>query len=401
MRSPPPSLPPLTHSEELRGAVKLVVQATVQVTEVVQEMHIAIGGGPELLGRPLARVVRALTAPTYASIKGITRVVGGGLDLALKQLGPTLGESKPGPEREALLGALNGVIGDHLAETGSALAIPMQLRQAGAALADPIPNPRERLLLFIHGSSASDGCWTRRGPHLGASLAEALDATLLDLRYNSGLHISINGAQLSALLEEACAAWPVPLREIIVVAHSMGGLVMRAACHSAEDAGHAWRGHLRSIFFLGTPHHGAPLERYGNTFETALGWTTASAPLARLGRLRSAGVTDLRFGNVLEPHWQGRDRFERHPDPRQILELPVGVDCYAVAATTAPTVSPSPPSDGMVPVASALGHHTNPALCLDFPPQRQAVLTGRSHLDLLDVSEVAQQLRAWLNLTTG
>lgn len=394
-RSPLPPTPP-SHAEELRGAIKLVVHATVQVTEVVQETHIGIAGGPELLGRPLARVVRTLTAPTYASIKGITSLVGGGLDLALRQLGPVLGSSTPGPEREALLGALNGVVGDHLAETGNALAFPMQLRQAGVALRGSVPDPKERLLLTIHGSSASDGCWTRRGPHPGLALAQALDATLLDLRYNSGKHISTNGAELSALLEETVADWPVPLAEIVVVAHSMGGLVIRAACHAAEEAGHAWRGRLSDIVFLGSPHHGAPLERGGNIFETALGWTTASAPLARLGRLRSAGVTDLRYGNVLDAHWAERDRFHPHDDPRARLDLPEGVRCFALAGTLSAAPGASLRSDGLVPVDSALGRHESDALRLEFPPEHQAILYGKGHLDLIDAPEVIDQLTRWL-----
>ena len=89
--------------------------------------------------------------------------------------------------------------------------------------------------------------------------------------------------------------------------------------------------------------------------------TRYSAPFARLGKIRSAGVTDLRFGNVIDEHWQGRNRFELGTDARTPVPLPTGVDCYTIAAE----------HDGLVPLASAMGEHPNPALRLDFPPSRR------------------------------
>src|SRR3954451_25353276 len=94
------------HVDDLRGLGKLAIEATKGVTDVVQAMHVAIGGTP----------ARLLSAPVFASIRGITSLVGGTIDIALAQVAKVLGHSVPGPEREAMLAALNGVLGDYLAE---------------------------------------------------------------------------------------------------------------------------------------------------------------------------------------------------------------------------------------------------------------------------------------------
>jgi hypothetical protein len=69
--------------------------------------------------------------------------------------------------------------------------------------------------------------------------------------------------------------------------------------------------------FLDTPHHGALLERGGNWVNLCLGLSPYTAPFARLCKLRSAGITDLRYGNVLDEDWQGFDRFEHAGDLRR------------------------------------------------------------------------------------
>jgi pimeloyl-ACP methyl ester carboxylesterase len=109
---------------------------------------------------------------------------------------------------------------------------------------------------------------------------------------------------------------PLPI-ELVIIAHSMGGLVSRSACHYGKVAGHSWLNHLLKIVFLGTPHHGASLERAGNWIDIILEISPYSAPFSRLGKIRSAGVTDLRYGNILDEDWKGRDRFEL----REITEV--------------------------------------------------------------------------------
>ncbi len=391
------------HADDLRGATRLAVEATRGITDLVEAMHNRIGAGPDLLGRPLAAPVRFVNGLVYGSVRGVTGLVGAGIDLALAELAPLLGESLPGVERDAIVAVLNGVLGDYLRETKNPLAIESELRRGGrrlaldaAGLRAALGEPRSRVVVLVHGSSMSDLGFSRAGHDHGAALERDGGFSSVYAHYNSGLHISTNGAELSALLEALVAAWPAPVDEVVLVGHSMGGLVARSACHAAEAAGHAWRAKLTKLVSLGSPHQGAPLERGGNWLDFLLGVSSYSAPLARLGKIRSAGVTDLRFGNVLDEHWQGRDRFELGRDRRTKLALPSGVDCYAVAGTTSADGPGGLLGDGLVPVESALGRHRDPALDLGFPPDHQCVVTKTGHLDLLSSPEVYAQLAAWL-----
>jgi pimeloyl-ACP methyl ester carboxylesterase len=392
------------HGEDLRAVAKLAVHATKQVTEVVEEMHVTIASGPAILGRPLQRPVRAIAGLVYGHVRRVTGLVGRGVDGALSLLEPLLGESEPGPERDALEAATNGVIGDYLHEIGSPLAIQMAFRSGGQslplearALRVRLPGAGPKLLVLLHGSSMNDRQWTRCGHDHGAALANDLGYAPVYLHYNSGLHISENGHAFAKLLEQLVAAWPVEIDEIALLGHSMGGLVARSACHAAEQEGLGWRKKLTKLACLGSPHHGSPLERSGNLLHSLLDVTSYSAPLSRLGRLRSAGVTDLRFGNVRGEHWEGVGRFEHRRDTRCALPLPEGVAAYAIAGTTATKALKKLPGDGLVPVDSALGRHRRPELTLAFPEQHQWVALGTTHLDLLSSAEVYAQLRTWFS----
>lgn len=393
-----------SHAADLRGAGRLAVEATQGVAGVVEEMHRTIGAGPAILGRPLEAPARLVTGLVYGNIHTVTRLVGKGVDRVLAELGPRLGESAPGPEREALLAVLNGVLGDTLERTHNPLAIEMCLRHDAQpielgveALRATFPEPGRKLVVLVHGSCMNDRQWRRSGHDHGAALARDLGFTPLYLHYNSGRHISTNGADFAALLERVVGAWPAPVDELVILGHSMGGLVARSACHAAEIASLEWRRKLRALVFLGTPHHGAPFERGGHLLEVLLGISRYSAPLARLARIRSAGVTDLRFGNVLDEDWQGRDRFHGGDKPRSPLPLPAGVACYAVAGARARGLARALAGDGIVPIPSALGLHDNPELSLAFPDAHKWTSSGASHLDLLDRPEVYEKLRAWLS----
>jgi pimeloyl-ACP methyl ester carboxylesterase len=394
---------PRNHIDELRGATRLAIEATRGVTALVEKMHVTIASGPALLGQPLAKPARLATRAVYASIQGITKLVGGGLDAALAQLAPLVEASTPGSQRDVLLAVINGVLGDYLHETQNPLAIDMELRYAGRAvelttdaLRAAIPDAKGKLVVLVHGSCMTDAQFTRGGHDHGAALARDLGFTPLYVRYNSGLHISTNGDALAAMLEQLVAAWPVAIDELVLLGHSMGGLVARSACHVAAARGHTWQQRLRALITLGAPHHGAPLERAGNSIDRLLDLTPYTAPLGVLGRIRSAGVTDLRFGNVLDEHWHGRDRFAHGRDTRSACALPAGVRCYAVAGTLSTAAGPRLRNDGLVPVDSALGVHSQAELCLAFPEEHRSIAFGTGHIDLLNAPGVYATIRDWL-----
>jgi pimeloyl-ACP methyl ester carboxylesterase len=382
-------------AQDLRAATRLLVDATTGVTGVVEQMHRAIAAGPRVLGAPLAQPARLLTGLVYGTVRGVTKLVGAGVDQVLAQLEPLLDERTPGPARQALVAALNGVLGDVLEQTGNPLAVRMQFRRDGAPF-NPAPATTSRLLVLVHGSSMNDLQWARLGHEHGAALSGALGFTPVYLLYNTGLHVSTNGRELAQLLEALVEHWPTRVTEVVLLGHSMGGLVVRSACEVAQTEGLAWRRTLRALVCLGTPHHGAPLERGGAWVDFLLGVSPASAPLRQLARVRSAGVTDLRFGNVRDEDWQGTDRFTPGTDRRVPLPLPTDVACFAVAASRSSASSSRAAGDGLVPVASALGRHADPARQLTFSPEHQRVVWGASHLDLLSRAEVYEALRGWL-----
>ncbi len=416
---PPNSSGPLRHwrASDLRSAAQLAAQATTSVSHIAEAVHQAVWSTMGVPGGKAPGLTRGITGLVYRSVRGVTGLVGQSLDTVLARLEPVLASAElaaPGsPLREAVLAALNGVMGDRLAAMGSPLATPMTLRWQGEALRwQTMPAPRKltgKLLVLVHGLCMNDLQWhTQTGgdeehPAVavdhGAALADALGYTPVYLRYNTGLHVSQNGHELAAQLEQLLAHWPVPVTELSVVAHSMGGLVMRSAMRVAMQGGMAWPDQLNSMVFLGTPHHGAPLERAGNWVDVMLGATPFSKPFARLAQLRSAGITDLRYGLVTDEDWQGHDRFERKADNRLHVPLPEGVACYTVAATTAAQRSPLAErliGDGLVPLPSALGQHEDPARKLVFAKPSQRVAYGTNHMKLLSSPQVTEQLLKWL-----
>lgn len=395
---------------DLVGLARLGVRATGGLTDLVEALHHNIAQGSALLGAAPAGRPGGITGWVYRSIRGVTTLVGGTLDLLLGQVATLLGERPSSVEREAVLAALGGVLGDHLAATNNPLAIPMRLRRSGTPLAltrealaaELGPSPGGSLLLVIHGLCMNDLQWGDGGDSEGspiAALARQLGRTPIFLHYNSGRHVSENGRELAALLEELVHCWPQPVSELAIVAHSLGGLLARSAVHQAAAAGQSWPGLLRQIVFLGTPHHGAPLERSGNWVDTLLALSPYSAPLARLGKIRSASITDLRYGNLLDEDWQGRDRFEKKPDGRKPVPLPAGVAAFAVAASRGQEegdLGDELLGDGLVLPKSALGDHHDPGLALHLPAEHRRVFFEMGHLALLRHPDVLAQIGIWL-----
>ena len=457
---------PLKHlrATDARAVAQLATQATTGVVNIAQGVHQSVWQTLGASGGKAPGQTGGLTGLVYQSVRGVTQLVGKGVDGLLARLQPVFEAADRAapetPQREAVLAALNGVLGDRLAESCSRLATAMTLRHGGAALdwqaLPPGLKATGKVLVLIHGLCMNDLQWQtpQKASHPaqppdgkgqadiqavpdaadrpvdhGAALASALGYTPVYVRYNTGLHTSQNGAEFSILLEQLVAHWPTSIEELSVVAHSMGGLVTRSAVHQATTAARSnkardiepgndasatgttqkgqsngsvlrWPALLKNIVFLGTPHHGAPLERAGNWVDVILGSTRYSKPFARLAQVRSAGITDLRYGHVLEEDWQGHDRFRKKPDSRVHVPLPEGVACFTVAATTAAqrgSVADRLIGDGLVPLHSALGLHDDPQRSLRFAKKSQLIAYRMNHMQLLGSPAVTQQMVAWLS----
>jgi hypothetical protein len=163
----------------------------------------------------------------------------------------------------------------------------------------------------------------------------------------------------------------------------MGGLVARAAIADAQVTGSPWLETLAAVVSLGTPYHGAPLERAGHLLEQALGLSAHSAPFRVLGRLRSAGIRDLRHGGA---------HVQQPP-------LPAHVRSHVVAGSTqatAPNGRRHPRGDGLVPVASAFGEHRDRQRRLAIPDDHKLLVLDTGHIALLANQDVHARLRDWL-----
>ena len=398
-------------ASDLRAATLLAGEATTAVISLTEAVHQAIWRTLGAPGGSTKTQTRGLTGLVYKGLNGISEWVGRGMVSALHRLEPLLAQLDAQKtetyERAAVIAALNGVMGDRLQASANPLATPMSMRWHGKVLRPTaLPQANQvtgKILIVIHGLCMNDLQWTSQEPgtpvNHATAIEQALGYTPVYLRYNTGLHVSQNGHELARQLDALLACWPVPVTHLSLLTHSMGGLVARSAVASANQAGLAWPKQLTHLVFLGTPHHGAPLERAGNWVDALLGSTPYSRPFAKLGQLRSAGVTDLRYGHVLDADWRGHDRFRRKPNSRTPLPLPDGVACFAVAATLAAkrsAVADRLVGDGLVPLHSALGHHENADRQLHFASAQQLLVYRTSHMQLLSSPQVTKQLLHWL-----
>lgn len=274
---------------------------------------------------------------------------------------------------------LNGFSGDRLHGAGSALAVPMTLRHGGY---DVAPRPLSlrsaygsangRLAVFVHGLVETEHSWRYRAQErwgdpqtsYGSRLHSEHGLTPLWVRYNTGLPIAANADALARLLTAVVDGWPVPVEQIVLVGHSMGGLVSLGALDSRPP----WLDVVRSVVTLGSPRDGAPLARHAALTERLIESMPQVRWLSGILAQRSVGIRDL------EQASPGR------------LELPSTIGQYAVLSTLTrePTnVIGARIGDGLVPVPE---RHTVPT----------DVLGGLGHLDLLNHPRVYERLTTWL-----
>jgi pimeloyl-ACP methyl ester carboxylesterase len=351
----------------------------------------------------------AISNGVYAGLAGATRLVGRaaetGVGRRVVRDGRRLSTT---PGGAFVIGALNGLIGDALEREGSDLQEPMSVRIGSRpvalepdALARAYPDAAQHLVVFVHGLMETELAWRMgagaEGETYATRLRRDLRCTPLEVRYNTGRHVSENGLSLADLLEELVAAWPVEAHRVALVGHSMGGLVARSACYQAAERGDSWVRRVRHVVSLGTPHMGAPLAQGVHYASAALYAVPETRPFAAFLRRRSAGIRDLRQGSLVDADWRDCD-----PDAlkavacREIPLLEGATHCFVAATVTPGGRDPVGRliGDCLVLQPSASGRSRTRRI--PFEEEYGMHVGGTHHLALLNHPKVYERMLAWL-----
>lgn len=422
--------------ERVRGFIDLVFDVVDETSNLVERTHdevverslrrFAPVEPARAVGNVVTGIQGAIAATVFKSIRGVnglTRLsVNAGIDVAESALKPDKNELATPMQSSAagsvnwcidyLQSSLNGLWGDYLSRHNSALDPGMTLRQDGraisldaTALANAFEKPTNKLCVFVHGLASTEWLWTFSSAHhydgdtnvcYGSRLCDDLGFTPVYIRYNTGKHISDNGQQLAALLDTLVKHFPVPVEEIALVGHSMGGLVARSAASYGRDKKLDWTRRLAHVACIGAPNLGAPLEKGVNLLTGALLYVDAAA--AQVSRTilnsRSSGIKDLRYGYTLGDEWQGTDTDAPFSNARLNVPLPDDVPYYFIAAVL--TKNPDNPvgkliGDLLVRQPSASGNTANPRRRIPFTSGRN--FAGLDHIQIVNHPDVYQALR--------
>ncbi|MGD0452692.1 MAG: alpha/beta fold hydrolase [Solirubrobacteraceae bacterium] len=403
---------------EVRALSALAFDELRSFPGAIRDMHLGIaqrafrGVGPA--GGPVKLIHDALSSRAYDAIAAGASGLGKAADRAMERRGIGEQVSLSTTQKGSFgLAVLNGLIGDRLERDGSALHQPASARMHGerigldeASLRDAFPQATPRLAVFIHGLTGDEFCWSwgenlatnpgAAAPY-GSRLVSDLGYTPVYLRYNSGLHISENGRTVAELLQELVESWPVEAQQVALVGHSMGGLVARSAAHHAHEQDQTWVRRVRHVVSLGTPHHGAPLERGAHRAALALDKLPETRMLGSFLKKRSAGIRDLRHGSLVDEDWRGRDPEALRAIACQEVPLLPWAMHFFVSATV--TRDPNHPlgrllGDILVLKPSASGQ--SKARRIPFREEHGHHVGGAHHLALLNHPEVYERLRDWL-----
>jgi pimeloyl-ACP methyl ester carboxylesterase len=355
-------------ADELRALTRLAFDELGLGAGGIGQVHRAIADRAFRRPTPAKALHDGISGAVYASVAGAASLAGRGVAAAVRDR-----PVSTTPRGAAALAVLNGLRGDALEPP---LAMAMTLRADG--------EPRPRLAVFVHGLFETEHAW-RYGGGVGGTYGERLEGfTPVWVRYNTGRHVSENGRTLAAELDELVAEWPVPVEEIALIGHSMGGLVARSACHAGGD----WVRHVTHVVSLGSPHTGAPLESAVHYAAAALRAVPETRPFSAFLRRRSAGIRDLRSGSLVDEDWQGRD-----PDAlraaacREIPLLDGARHCFVAATVT---------RDPRHPVARVIGDWLVLEASASHRAQEALHVGGVHHLALLNHPRVYERLSEWL-----
>ncbi|HEU4977645.1 MAG TPA: alpha/beta hydrolase [Solirubrobacteraceae bacterium] len=354
---------------QTQALFRLGAEELARMPSGIHGLHRAIArrafAGSGACARPARVLHDGISSAVY---RGLSGAIAAGGQLAEPALARRFEGLPEAPRGAALIGIVNGLVGDLLEREGNPVAEPMAVR------ARDVPDPpTPRIAVFLHGLFETERSWRIGGREAyGRALAREHGWSALYVRYNSGRAIGANGRDLDALLEELVAGWPVPVERIALVGHSMGGLVARCACHEACERGASWFALTEDVVSLGAPHHGSPVAVGVAAAERALRALPETEGMGSFLGRRSAGVRDLQRG-------LSDDDYPYPDGPR-----------YRFVAATL-TRDPRHPvgrivGDWLVRESSACGPD----------PEQVERIGGAGHFALLNHPQVAEHITAWL-----
>ena len=395
---------------ELRAMSRLGGQAFAGLVSRIEQVHHAIGGrafgsiGP--VSAPVRLIHDSIARGVYRAVGSAGPAAGVLGGQAASRFGATGQDAARGPASSMALATLNAFAGDRLGPDLAPLAIRMAVRVDGSdvelsphRMRDAFGDGTPKLAVFLHGLAETEKSWLRqasRSEPYGGRLQAEFGYTPVYIRYNTGRHVSDSGHDMAGLLDDLAAAWPHEIREILLVGHSMGGLVIRSACHYGAEASAPWVERVRHVFYLGSPHLGAPLARAAGLAGWALGRVAETRPFADL-LTGSSAIRDLRHGYVLDD-WAACDPDGCLHNHRRDVPLLPGASHYAIGAAV--SADPESPlgavlGDLLVQPASAHGRRGR-RQHIPFPVDQTRGLGGMHHFDLLNHPAVWEAMRSLL-----
>ncbi len=398
---------------EVRALSELGLTELAKASAGVHQTHRAVSSRVFSLLRsglgagiaPVETLHNAITDGVYLLV-GESATIGGKVSGAIADL-PMSRPVSSTTSGAGLIAVVNGLIGDELDGQQSPLTEHnVSVRVGGrhipvtaCALGQAFPRATGRIAVFVHGLTETEHAW-RLGQKKSTPYEHRLWAngvTSVFIRYNTGRRISTNGQDLAEVLDDLVRFWPVPVDDVALIGHSMGGLVLRSAAHHGHQADHCWIRRVRTSISLGTPHLGAPLENLAHRASAILVSRPETNAVGRLLRRRSGGIRDLRAGSLVDDDWHGRNPDELAAALAAEVPLLPGAEHYFVSATF--TRDPHHPvsrviGDGLVLHHSAGGR--NSTRHLGFTPDNGFHLGRAHHLSLLNHRQIGDRLAQWI-----
>jgi pimeloyl-ACP methyl ester carboxylesterase len=338
---------------------------------------------------------------------------------------------------------LNGIVGDYLAKEHNPLAIEMAFyhhnhplilnetlaHQLKFSSGKPLTN---KVIVLIHGLTNLETVWNfttdlnaqeitkaqnispTSSEHVtggttvnfenieldnyGLRIQHDFGYTPLFLRYNTGLSVKENGQNLSDLLNHLIKFYPIQIDELVLMGFSMGGLLTRSAQKIANDNNLAWLEKLTNCYYIGTPHEGSPLEKFGHITSSIV----KSIPLDYVNQwadwidLRSQGIKDLKDG-LLNLNSSSISPESNEPDPfKQSVKCGSFVE-HAQHHFISGGVSEKKHGVANKIVGDTLVRHSS-AHPISAPDNaKNAHFEGITHVPLAHSDKVYQQIKHWFN----